>query len=336
VFREVRISKMNQQAPITWLIAVINELLADAIAGAASKLVAYILPPLGIFFGIYIVLLSLNYLRGGSAEGIVDVFKRFFAFTLILGLGMNANNYVNIVLPIVIGIGPNIADAVSGGNSGAGALDELALNYVNILSEGYEQANTPIFPLNLGTLLLYGIKVLLVLGGLVPFLVAATLSYIAADVGSQLVAAIGPLFFAFLVFPATRQYFSAWLNSAISFALVPILISILTGISISISKKAFGEQASLGDTTLVTVFLGAVVNLVLVFLVRECVGLAGKLSGGGASFATGGLGGFANAARTAGQGSARDARAISEGISSAKKLAQKLKPSRKNTAKEIS
>lgn len=290
---------MDDAAPITWLIGQIVTIVSNG-AGAAASAVAGIVAPLAsICFGIYIMLICINYLRGAETEPVFDFGMRMAGFAVVIGLGLNAGNYVTIVIPIVTGLGSDIANAISGGNVSANALDQLALHYFNILDEGYTIANRPTFPFNVGPLLLYMIKAACILIGLIPFLVAATIAVIIGDVGSIMVAMVGPIYFAFLLFPATRQYFSAWLNTCLSYALIPVFVAVVAVISISLSKQMMSTNGgSLNDVSLKAVFLASMGNLILLFLLGQVNSLASSLSAGGIN--AGGGGGIGSAASAIG------------------------------------
>ena len=304
---------MDEAAPITWLIGEINKIVSSGAGATASAIATAVTPLAAVGFGIYIILICINYMRGAETEPVIDFGVRCAGFAVIIGLGLNAANYTSTVIPIVTGVGSDLASTVSGGSASAGTLDQLALHYFKILDAGYESAKTGGFPFNAGSLLLYFIKFLCILVGLIPFLVAATLAIIIADVGSVLVAMVGPLFFAFLIFPATRQYFSAWLNTALSYALIPVFVAVIATISVGLSKTM------LSDMTLKAVFLASMGNLTLLFLLKQVSSLASSLSAGGINASMmGSIGTLASAIKASAKGSAKDIKAMAEGYRATK------------------
>lgn len=276
----------------------------------------------------------MNYMRGAETEPILDFGLRIAGFAVVIGLGLNASNYTSTVIPIVTGIGSDLSSAISGGSATAGTLDQLALHYLKILDEGYESASSGGFPLNAGSLLLYFIKFFCVLIGLIPFLVAATLCIIVANVGSILVAMVGPLFFAFLIFPATRQYFSAWINTAFSYALIPVFVAVIATISVGLSKKMLSSGGSLDDISLKAVFLASMGNLILLFLLKQVGSLASSLSAGGINAAMpGSIGTLANSIRSGMAGSFREMRAANKAFKGLKGLGNRF-ANRKNSIRK--
>ena len=298
---------MNEAAPITWLIAKINEVVSSGAVAAAGNIASTITPLVAACFGIYIILISISYLRGSASEPVIDFGMRCAAFAVVIGLGLNAGNYAAIIIPIVTGVGDDLANAVSGGSVTAGTLDQLALHYLNIISESFERAEGLSFPSNISALLLVGVKTVVIALGLVPFLVAATLALIVASVGSLLVAMVGPLFFAFALFPATRQYFSAWVNTALSYALMPLFVAVIAMISVGISKEMLVVGGSLSETSFKSIFLASIGNLTLLFLIRQVSSLASSLSAGGINAAMpGGVGSLASGVKSSYTGSKRE------------------------------
>lgn len=299
---------MDQAAPITWIIGQINQIVSTGANAAAGAVASAVTPIASVAFGIYVILITVNYMRGAESEPVIDLGMRFAGFAIVIGLGLNISNYTSTVIPIVTGLGSDLANAISNGNATAGALDQLALHYFTILEEGYTQANAPMFPANLGPMALYMMKFILIIIGLVPFLVAAALALIVADVGSVIVAMLGPMYFAFLLFPATRQYFSAWVNTALSYALIPLIVAVVATISVSISKIMLGGN-QLNETSLMSVFLATVGNLILLFLLNQVSSIASSLSAGGINAGMpGSIGTLASSIRAGGAGTAREVR----------------------------
>ncbi|WP_230950299.1 type IV secretion system protein [Xylella fastidiosa] len=302
--------EMDESAPITWLIGEINKIVSSGADAAASTIATTITPLVSICFGIYILLICVNYMRGAETEPVIDFGIRCAGFAVVIGLGLNASNYTSLVIPMVTGIGSDLASAISGGSANAGTLDQLALHYLNILDKSYKYLEEMRFPSNVAPLIIYAIKSIFILVGLIPFLVAATAYLIVADVGSVIVAIVGPIYFAFLIFPATRQYFSSWLNAAFSYALMPIFVAVIATISVGLSKAMLSTNGTLDDISFKSVFLASMGNLTLLFLLRQVGAMASSLSAGGINVS---MPGSANTLRHAAQAARLGAKGIQQG-----------------------
>ena len=273
---------MNESAPITWLINKITTLVESGAGGAAAAIANIITPLASICFGIYIILITINYMRGSETEPVLDFGLRMASFAIVIGMGLNAANYVSMVMPIVTGLGGDLANAISGGTVNASTLDQLALHYLNVINEGFADTDSFIPLLSIGAKIEVFLKAVIIILGLAPFLIAATMVSIIANVGSIMVAMVGPLFFGFLLFPATRQYFSAWVNTAISYALIPVFVAVIAIISVGLSKEMLSDAAgTLNEASFTSVFLASLGNLTLLFLLKQVSAIASSLSAGG-------------------------------------------------------
>lgn len=289
---------MNEAAPITWLIDKINTLMSANLNVAATAIANTITPIVSICFGIYMLLIVVNYMRGAEKELVIDFGVRMAGFAVVIGLGLNMDMYTSTVIPMVTGLGTDIANAVSGGNVTTGTLDKLALYYINIIGDGFAEAS-PI--LNMGATATIFLKALIIIFGLVPFLIMATLTNIIANAGSVMVAMVGPIYFSFLLFPQTRQYASAWFNTALSYALIPIFVSVIATVSVGISQEMLSAGGSLSETSIFSVFLASIGNLTMLFLLKQVSSLASSLSAGGINAGMIGGGSLASGAAKGGK-----------------------------------
>ena len=308
---------MNPDAPITWLIGEINNIVSTGANATASAIATAVTPIAAACFGIYIILITVNYLRGAESEPVIDFGLRCAGFAVVIGMGINAANYANYIMPIVTNLGADLGSAVSGGTASSSTLDELAKHYLKIMDEGFTTANAGTPPFNFGPLLLYFVKCVIIGAGLIPFLCAATLCLIVANVGSTIVAMVGPIYFCFLLFPATRQYFSAWVNTAFSYALIPLIVAVIATISIGISKAMLssgaGGTVDLSEVALSSVFLAALGNVVLLFLLKQVSSMASSLSAGGINAGMTNSGAVASSAVAGGKGVYRGYKALRSG-----------------------
>lgn len=294
---------MDESAPITWLIDQINVIVNAGASAVAAGIAGGIAPLASACFGIYVILMTVNYMRGAETEPAIDFMLKMASWALIIGLGLNASNYNAFISPIVTGLGTGLANIVSGGTVTANTLDALALAYLNIINEGFTAAEAIGGVEGFGVTVLVFFKAGIVIVGLVPFLIAATLFIIVANVGSAIVAMVGPLFFACLLFPATRQYFSAWVNTAFSYALIPMMVAVVASISVGISQAMVPAGATLDTVPFKTVFLAAIGNLILLFFVKQVATLASSLSAGGINASLpGSVGTWASNIRKSGKG----------------------------------
>jgi type IV secretion system protein VirB6 len=321
---------MNAAAPITWLIDRINVIVSTGSATVADAISGAVAPVASACFGIYLILITINYMRGAETDPVGDFIVRMAAWATIIGLGLNAGNYDTIIAPMVTGLGTDLAAFASGGTVSANSLDTLALAYLNTISTGFATASALSGFDSIGATLLVFAKTAIIVMGLVPFLVAAALAIIVANVGSQIIAMVGPLFFAFLLFPATRQYFSSWVSSALSYAFIPLIVAVVATIGVSISQDMI-PSGSLDTATFTDVFLASIGNLILLFLLKSVSALASSLSAGGINMhMPAGIGTAARGAIDTGKAANSAGKSVVAGYRSAKNVANRFNSIRKS------
>jgi type IV secretion system protein VirB6 len=279
------------EAPVSKVMEIIDSNLVGTVGSASNAIANVITPLVATCFGIYLILLVANYMRGASSNPVWEVWQRTLGFAVIIGIGLNMGNYGNYVVPIVSDFGNDIAAAMSGAEPGSGTgsqLDALAKHYIKIIGDDWRRIGELGFfdgADNLTQPIIWGMKTFIIMVGLLPFIIIAAVLLIIAKVGTTLIVAIGPLFFACLVFPATRQYFSSWVNAAVSYALIPVFVGLLVAFSINISTDVFSGGSSgpikFEKTSMFTCFFASIVNFILIYLLKTCQALASQLSAGG-------------------------------------------------------
>jgi type IV secretion system protein VirB6 len=289
------------KAPVQGVIDTVTDGLSSTIKDVSKFISDAVTPLVATCFGIYMILTAVNYMRGATSEPVFDFWLRIAGFSIIIGLGLNMENYNSYVVPIVISLGNDLANAISGGNEAAGALDQLIDHYKKILDQTYRQAAHSEGG-GFVQVVLWAVMAAIIVITLIPFVVLATVLLVTAIVGSVMIAAVGPIFFGFMVFPATRQYFSAWLNSALSYALIPLFTAVIAMMSVNMSKRVFNLDSEDPRMTFEVVFIAGIINLILMLLLKTVSSLASSLSAGGVS-AGSSVGGMADAvARKVGKG----------------------------------
>jgi type IV secretion system protein VirB6 len=273
---------MDDSAPVTWLIGRIDLIVSAGAISTATAIAHTITPMAASCFGVYIILMAVHQMRGARSEPVRDIGLRITGFCVVVGLGLNMANYTSFVIPIVTGLGSDFASAVSRGNVSAGVMDQLELHYLGILDDGSRSASQQSGPSGVGAMAICGLNAAFVACGRIPFLVLAALLPIVADVDSVIGTSVGPLLFAALIFPATRQYFPAWVTTAISYALMPMLVSVIAVISETLSKEMLSDaNGSFANASLASVSFTSLRNLVLMLLLRQVSSIDSSLSAGG-------------------------------------------------------
>lgn len=275
----------NEAAPISSLVTYVNTLATTALSSVAGNLISMIMPFGAVVFGIYVILMMWGYMRGSETDPVQDFLAKLFCWSIVIGYGLNANTYTNEILPIVTGLGSDFLK-LSASGSDASAMDTLFNSTIGLIGSGIDsiRAKTAgsLVP-DFGGYFVLLLQSIILLVGVVPFLISATTKVIFAGLGSQIVAAIGPLFFLSLLFPATRQYFSAWLNTALSYALIPLFVAVITMLAMQATNGILDLQAgqTLAQVSFAKILFVAIANWVVMFMLQQVTSMASSLSSGG-------------------------------------------------------
>lgn len=282
--------------PIGWLIDFVNFKVGLITTVVSKNLIDAISPLFFSLYGIYFLMLGLNYMRGGELPHVSDFIQKLIAWSLLIGIGFNYATYNDFVMPIAGNIGNDLARLLTGNASMASSYDAMFINIANTITKGfssvvdhaswYEVLNGQV----MSELMSLALTAVILFIGVLPFVAVAASFTIVANVSAQLVLALGPLFFGLALFPATRQYFSSWINTVFSYALIPVLISIVAVMASEVSMTIMGvtvppkgEPPILIEVSPYLALVAAFTNWVFIFLLRQVASIASSLSAGGIS-----------------------------------------------------
>jgi type IV secretion system protein VirB6 len=126
---------------------------------------------------------------------------------------------------------------------------------------------------------------MVVIGAMVAFGTVVMVGYsvfliVLAKVALAILLGLAPLFLLFLLFNATRDFFSQWLRQLFNFAFVPVLVFavialMLTFVDASLTRLESATASRLGEVTFLLL-----VGFILVMLMRQVLGISAGLGGG--------------------------------------------------------
>ena len=283
------------------MFAYLNDALAGVISAYAG-VVSWISGPLRVGVTIYIILLGIAILRGAVEYPFREfVFRGMklaalvFAMTTLYGAsvslftmdGLPRDVATAVGGPSVTGLGDFFDQIVRGASNTVVKITEIqdartaaaGKNLVGLPNNIVEIFFTGIYCLIL--------MVLAILSAALGFTICAFALFSLA-----LLAVVGPIFVAALLFESTRSFFFSWLGSVINYVML-VAFALLLTIFIRNTGEDFMGQAFTGDTNIPVIAIRAIAFYVLgFFFFLQIPGLAAGLGGGGASLATQ----FANAA----------------------------------------
>lgn len=281
--------------------------MTDSMGNGMANIVNVITPLGMACFACYLLYIALSYLEGiDLGMMMIDWVKRIFALTIIIGLGLNISTYTSTVFPIITHLGDDLAQTWTG-NSGAnmgtlldGIVDKVAqitdtnmelaskaadtalpdpnvpttdpsaTGIVDGVIDAVNDASNAVLGATIGSLkneLIAFFKNMLIWGATWAFLIIAAAFLLIATVLLVLLASLGPVFFMFAIFPATRQYFYNWIGQVLSNAFLFLLTSVTATIFIDFINQRLANVLSTvsNNSSPVEVGLVSTENLSMLF-----------------------------------------------------------------------
>lgn len=102
----------------------------EGLGNSIQAVADIVMPVIGSLFLAYVMMTMINYWNGSSGEQtMMDLTKKFFAWALIIGLGVNISSYNEHIKPLILNTGNELAQSVNN-NIGQGGGNGLYNNGV--------------------------------------------------------------------------------------------------------------------------------------------------------------------------------------------------------------
>ena len=158
-------------------------------------------------FSIYVLLILWTYWQGRNDEPVNDFLMRMATWALILTCGMNIQFYTTYIVPVLNGLGEQLAGALTNGNNPISGLDNLLNAYINAAQSIYTQAS------GLKVIAaVWTIALMIIFGG--PFMAIAIAYIILAKFALGILLALGPFLSRPRSFPRRVTFFGTGLGNA--------------------------------------------------------------------------------------------------------------------------
>lgn len=268
----------------------IDSTVNTVIVGKTANMISIISPVLLAAFVVYVIFITWSYFGSSMEQTMFDLLKRVAAWGIIISFSLNLGTYNAKVVPMVLGLGEGLAAAFSGAPANSTALDSLVNSLGDMLKANNDELEA--LPITeVGDQIKIVITNFVVILCFALFLIIAAAYIILAKVFLAILVVLGPIFIALALFPATRQFFSAWVNQVVNYNLYFLLINVVGAIFITYINNTFDATTLLTD--------GGVLHLVLVLLFFAIIllklpELSSGLAGGIAANGFGALAGVAS------------------------------------------
>ncbi len=285
-----------QKIEFQQVFSLVDDAITANIASMVGLLIGVITPLLGACVGLYAVYLAYKALFEPQNLMVMESVKFLVALIAVTSIALNTNFYLLTVVPILNGLGDNIAVTILSSGGGVTALQSMFDSSLQSIETLWNSISISVTNGDTwkDAMLKFKMIVLYILGALAFLLVAFTY-LLTAKLMMSILLVLGPLFIMMSFFPSTRSFFQAWTSQVFNYA----LLTITYPIAFSIFNKIVDElvmQSAINDATVSMTFI---IFIALLLLSLQIPSFCSSLSGGvGINGLVGGLGaGIANIAR---------------------------------------
>ena len=248
----------------------------------SGNLISGIAPFFQICFGIYMLLVALDYYNRGLDEKAIDLGKRVIGWLVIIAFAFNTGQYLKLANMLWM-LPENLSSLLGTSTYTASALDTQSDNILAMLENIYAYAAELNMTEVADKIILYGGGIL---AGLLAYLFfAITFAYyLIAKLSLAMVIVIGPLFIGSMLFPATRQWGMNWIGQVLNYSITVVFFVILGSLQNDFFKN-YLEKAVLDEISSVAQVLWLsqiffLSTLIFIVVAWGIPGIASALTGG--------------------------------------------------------
>lgn len=255
----------------TWL----NGQLASYIGATTAKVAAALEPALVTFATVYVMVWGYLHLTGRIEEPFVTGLKRLLTLAVVLGVALHLWLYNSIIVDTFYQAPTQLAAAVVGAADPVTTIDAIWAQGGAVA--GYLFSNGGLLRDTLGYYIAGAVVWLLV-----GLLCVYTMFLIAlSSIALSVLLALGPLFFAALLFDGTRRLFESWIAQLTNYALITVLTVLVAALLLQVVASYASQTVARGPGIATVDSLNMVLVSVLVFLVmRQVMPIAAGLASG--------------------------------------------------------
>jgi len=253
-------------------ITLIDTAVATHINNSFMALSSAIMPSIKLFLALSFVLIGIAIWRGVIEYPAKEFLKKVIVISIIFAFIQNWAIYSNYLSDALLKSPDAIAGIISGSSGGITSnLDAGFDQGFKAASAAYKKGNYISGPVLWLFIVLFNlllmVMVVVLIGG--------------AKIALSVLLGLGPLFFVFLFFTATKKMFQSWLQQILNYGFVIILtftVLVLTNSLFSAAVAKLKVTPSLSETSSMISF---VFTCLLIFaLLKQVPGIASSLAGG--------------------------------------------------------
>jgi len=255
----------------SWL----NGQLATYIGANTTLIAAALEPALVTLATIYVMVWGYLQLTGRIEEPFVGGLRRLVTLSVVLGVALRLWLYNTLIVDTFYHAPAQLAAAIVGAQDPVATIDAIWEQGGEVADYLWNNAGSWHQDVGFD---LAGAVVWLLVG----FLCVYTMFLISlSGIALSVLLALGPLFFALLLFDSTRRFFEAWIAQLANYALITILTVLVAALLLQIVESYAVQTVARGPGIQTVDSLDMVLVAVLVFLLmRQIMPIAAALAGG--------------------------------------------------------
>lgn len=261
----------------------IDDTTRQFVTDISSRAIAAITPVVIICLTVSFILYGLAIAQGKVEMPFADFAMRSVRIAAIVALGLGVGLYQSDIAEAIRTTPDQLASALLSDptaiGTGTGNIIDNALDKgFRAAGEAFEKAS--FFGDDGVTYALLGIIIILATG---IFGAIGAAFLIIAKLALALLAGLGPIFIACMLFPATSRMFESWVGQVVNYGLLIVMFSSIFGLLINIYGNYMEQMAFDGEVNIVYTVGGAVVlSVALIFVLMQLPSIASGLAGGAA------------------------------------------------------
>lgn len=303
----------------------IDNSMVTYVNGMSATLIGAITPVITVALTLWFLVYAAGIATGRVEMPISDFLWKSFKIAGVIGIALSAGYYQAEISTLITKTPDSLAstlvaaDKSNEGNAQANVIDNGASKGFAVASDAFNKAGIfkegGISYAFFGLIITAATCVLVAVGGAL---------LVSAKVALAILAGLGPLFIAMLLFDVTKRFFEAWVGQVLTYALLLVLVAatfdfLLALFTTLMANITFDSNSAAAANVGEAFILGLVTLLVLIQLPGIAASLAGgialNMSGAVATYKSGASGSASAARSSAGAASAIGTGAASAGRS---------------------
>ncbi|WP_260033527.1 type IV secretion system protein [Leisingera caerulea] len=227
----------------------------------SSNMSSAVSAPLTAAMTLYILLYGFAIMRGMIQEPVMDFLARGIKLAIIWTLATQAGDYSAWVGDLIRSDIPQFVETLTGGKGNLPA--DSVMTQASLISADVREAYGSSIPGSFyGYLMSLVVMFFAAIFASITFVVSILVHF-----GLAIMAAIGPLFIAFALFDHTRGWFFGWLGQTVNFAILKLLVVVLSVVITSFVGEVYTNiDLKDGTIALFTFCVGLLCSTIFFFL----------------------------------------------------------------------